>query len=88
LPRHGREEARDVRIADRRHQTSAPPEKLKERQEEARRGEGDRETEDDLDQPAKAAGRIAEGERQAGHGDDDDRDDFGRPAPAPIAGSS
>ena len=48
-----------------------------ERQEEARCGKGDRQAEDDLDQPAEAAGGLAEGERQAGDDDDDHRDDLG-----------
>jgi hypothetical protein len=61
----------------RRHQISAPPPKLKKRQEEARCGKGDREAEHDLDQPAKAARRVAEGEAEAGDDDDDDRHDLG-----------
>ena len=39
--------------------------KVEEGQEEARRGKSDREAEDDLDQPPKSAGGVAEGERQA-----------------------
>ena len=50
---------------DRRVQTSARPPKLKAEEERARRRERDRQAEHDLDQPAEAARRVAEGERQA-----------------------
>ena len=50
---------------------------LEEREEEARRGEGDRQTEDDLDQPPKSARGFAERQRQAGDDDDDHRNDLG-----------
>ena len=49
-------------------------------QEEARRREGDRQTEDDLHQSPRAAGAVAEGERQAGDDDDHDGDDLGHRA--------
>src|SRR3546814_8495821 len=39
--------------------------------------EGDRQTENDLDEAPEAARRLAERERQAGHDNDDDRDDLG-----------
>ena len=54
-----------------------PAAELEEGQEEARRGEGDRQAEDDLDQPAEAAGGFTERQRQAGDDDDDHRDDLG-----------
>ncbi len=57
--------------------TSAPPEKEKKERKEARRGEGDRDPEDDLDEPAETPARVAEGERQARRDDDDHRDDLG-----------
>mgnify|MGYP001335287270 CR=1 FL=1 len=40
-------------------------------------GEGDRKPEHDLDEAAKAAGGVAECERQAGRDDDDNGDDLG-----------
>src|SRR3546814_15428860 len=46
-------------------------------EEKARRREGDRQAEDDLDQPAESARGIAEGKAQAGDDDDDHRDDLG-----------
>ena len=46
-----------------------------ESQEEAGRGEGDRQPEHDLDQLAKAAAGVAEGQREARGDDDDHRDD-------------
>src|SRR3546814_9912333 len=45
-------------------------------QKEARRREGDREAEDDLDEPPEAARRLAERQRQTGDDDDDHRDDL------------
>ena len=48
-----------------------------ERQEEGRGRKGDRQAEDDLDQPPEAARGVAEGQRQAGDDDDDHRDDLG-----------
>ena len=47
------------------HQIKRSAAELEERQEERAGGEGDAESEDDLDQPPKAAGRFAERERQA-----------------------
>src|SRR3546814_2135867 len=46
-------------------------------EEKARRREGDRQAEDDLDQPAESARGIAEGKAQAGDDDADHRDDLG-----------
>ena len=82
----GRVEAGDGLVAAPSDQRSAA--ELEEGQEEARRGEGDRQAEDDLDQPAKAARGLAEGERQAGDDDDDHRDDLGDRALDRIAGSA
>ena len=59
------------------HQTSAPPPNWKNDRKKRAGGEGDRQAEDDLDQPPEAAGGLAEGERQAGDDDDDHRDDLG-----------
>src|SRR3546814_15486347 len=49
----------------------------KEGQEEARRGEGDRQAENDLHEPAEAARRVAESKAEAGDDDDNHRDDLG-----------
>lgn len=54
-----------------------PAAKGEEGQKEARRREGDRQAKHDLDEPARPARGVAEGERQAGDDDDDHRDDLG-----------
>src|SRR3546814_15676648 len=48
----------------------------KEGQEEARRGEGDRQAENDLHEPAEAARRVDESKAEAGDDDDNNRDDL------------
>src|SRR5256885_15473441 len=58
------------------HSYDRPAGEAEERQEEARSGERDGQTEYDLDQLAEPAGRVAEREREA-RGDDDD-DQIGR----------
>ena len=58
------------------HHTSAPPPNWKKDRKKELGGEGDRQAEDDLDQPAETTRRLAEGEGQAGDDDDDDRDDL------------
>src|SRR5690606_1960942 len=54
-----------------------PAAERKERQEETRRCERNRQAEHDLDQLAKTAACIAEGQSQASHDTDDDGDDLG-----------
>src|SRR3546814_20885902 len=49
----------------------------KEGQEEARRGEGDRQAENDLHEPAEAARRVAESKAEAGDEDDNHPDHLG-----------
>lgn len=51
--------------------------KAEEGEEEAGGGEGDRQTEDDLDQLAEAARRLAKCQGEARHDDAEDRDDLG-----------
>src|SRR3546814_7654496 len=57
------------------HSYDSPTGEAEEGQEERGRRERDGQAEDDLDQFAKAARRVAEGQRQAGGNDDDDCDD-------------
>ena len=76
-PMDRRDEAGRVRRQPAVHQISAPPPKEKNDRKKLDGGEGDREAEDDLDQPAKSARGVAERQRQAGDDDDDHRDDLG-----------
>src|SRR3546814_13071926 len=57
------------------HSYDSPTGEAEEGQEERGRRERDGQAEDDLDQFAKAARRVAEGQRQAGGNDVDDWDD-------------
>ena len=59
------------------HQTSAPPPNWKKVRKKLEAAKAIAEAEDDLDQPAEAAGGFAEGERQACGDDDDHRDYLG-----------
>src|SRR3546814_12494429 len=68
-PQYGRRHDVRRRSCDQRSAAEA-----EEGQKEARRREGDREAEDDLDEPPEAARRLAEHQRQTGNDDDDDRE--------------
>ncbi len=59
-----------------RHQTSAPPPNEKNDRKKLDAAKAIERPKHDLDQPAEAAGGIAEGQRQAGNDDDDHRHDF------------
>ena len=75
---HGRLEARHALAlgGEARHQISAPPPNEKNDRKKLDAAKGDGQAEHDLDEPAEAARRIAEGERQAGDDDDDYREDL------------
>src|SRR3546814_19768563 len=69
---------RSLRYASlRRSCDQRPAAEAKEAEKEGTGREGDRQTENDLDEAPEAARRLAERERQAGHDNDDDRDDLG-----------